>query len=97
MTGLLGHPQKQGVGGVIQLQFRGLRGARQGLGQWVAVWIDLLTKFAGLVEPGETNCGTLRHQTSMRVPEGHPGHDCLEQERSYSSRTEDMVKLERKS
>lgn len=33
MTGLLGHPQKQEVGGVIQLHFRGLK---QELGQWTA-------------------------------------------------------------
>lgn len=33
MTELLGHPQKQEVGGVIRLHFRGLK---QGLGQWAA-------------------------------------------------------------
>jgi hypothetical protein len=103
MTGLLGHPQKQEVGGVIQLHFRRLGRARQGLGEWTAVQScgdRPLDKDHSLVKPGKPDYGILRHLwgcPEFSMPEGHPGHWCLEQGRGYKARTEDRVKLKKKS
>lgn len=74
MTELLGHPQKQEVGGIIQLHFRGLK---QELGQWAAEQSHMDRPFDKAHRSGETNYGALRYPfecLEFSMPEGQAGH-----------------------